>query len=106
MQPNAQDLTYSIYRPDLAALGAIDGFMLSGLPISNNDPLSRRDAGLEFLNVTNRLATTLTGDHDARRREVKVYKITNISKSNVDTHLLVVVHGLSNQARLVNASGM
>lgn len=37
MQPNAQDLTYSIYRPDLAALGAIDGFMLSGLPISNND---------------------------------------------------------------------
>jgi hypothetical protein len=43
MQPNARDLTYSVYRPDLAALGAKDGFMPSGLPISNNDPLSRRE---------------------------------------------------------------
>jgi len=46
---NVRDLTYSVNRPDLAALGARDGFMPSGLPISNNDPLSRRDAGLEFL---------------------------------------------------------
>jgi len=106
MQPNARDLTYSIYRPDLAALGAVDGLMPSGLNISNNDPLSRRDAGLEFLNVTNRLTATLTSDRDARRREVKVYTITNTSKSTVDTHLLVIVHGISNQARLVNASGI
>ena len=60
MQPNARDLTYSVYRPDLAALGAKDGFMPSGLPISNNDPLSRRDAGLEFLDVTSQLNTQLT----------------------------------------------
>jgi hypothetical protein len=43
MQPNMRDLTYSVYRPDLAALGAKDGFMPSGLPISNHDPLSRRE---------------------------------------------------------------
>jgi hypothetical protein len=30
MQPNERDLTYSKYRPDLAALGAQDGFMLGG----------------------------------------------------------------------------
>jgi mono/diheme cytochrome c family protein len=51
-QPHERDLTYSKYRPDLAALGAKDGFMLSGLAVNNNDPLSRRDLGLEFLDVT------------------------------------------------------
>lgn len=66
MQPNARDLTYSKYRPDLAALGAKDGFMPSGLPISVNDPLSRRDAGLEFLNVTSQLTTTQSIDRDAQ----------------------------------------
>ncbi|MGI8960919.1 MAG: cytochrome-c peroxidase [Bryobacteraceae bacterium] len=105
MQPNARDLTYSVYRPDLAALGAKDGFMPSGLPISNNDPLSRRDAGLEFLDVTNRLNAQLTDPGDGRQG-VKVYKITNSSSSIVDTNLLVIVHGLSNKARLVNASGI
>jgi hypothetical protein len=106
MQPNVQDLIYSVYRPDLAALGARDGFMPSGLPISNNDPLSRRDAGLEFLNVTKQLTTALTNYRDGRRREVNVYKITNNSSSIVDTHLLVIASGLSNQIRMENASGI
>jgi cytochrome c peroxidase len=106
MQPNARDLTYSVYRPDLAALGAKDGFMPSGLPISVNDPLSRRDAGLEFLKVTSQLTTTRTINRDAQGREVDVYKITNNTSSIVDTNLLVIVQGLSNQTRLVNASGI
>jgi cytochrome c peroxidase len=106
MQPNARDLTYSVFRPDLAALGAKDGFMPSGLPVSVNDPLSRRDAGLEFLDVTSQLTTTRTIRRDAQGREVDVYKITNNSSSIVDTNLLVIVQGLSNQARLVNASGI
>jgi hypothetical protein len=106
MQPNARDLTYSVYRPDLAALGAKDGFMPSGLPVSVNDPLSRRDAGLEFLNVTSRLTTTRTVGRDAQGREVDVYKITNNSSSIVDTNLLVIVQGLVNGVRLVNASGI
>ena len=42
-QPNERDLTYSKYRPGLAALGAKDGVLLSGLAMDNNDPLSRRD---------------------------------------------------------------
>jgi cytochrome c peroxidase len=106
MQPNARDLTYSVYRSDLAALGAKDGFMPSGLPISVNDPLSRRDAGLEFLNVSSQLTTTRTINSDPQGREVDVYTITNNSSLIVDTNLLVIVQGLSNQARLVNASGI
>jgi len=106
MQPNARDLTYSVYRPDLAALGAKDGFMPSGRPVSNNDPLSRRDAGLEFLNVTNELTTTVTVDRDAQGREVDVYQITNNSSSVVDTNLQLIVRGLANNARLEDASGI
>src|SRR5260221_6064875 len=106
MQPNARDLTYSVYRPDLAALGAKDGFMPSGRPISNNDPLSRRDAGLEFLNVTSEANTVLTSSTRTGNRQQDVYKITNTNASSViDTHLLIIVKGLSSQFKLENASG-
>jgi cytochrome c peroxidase len=77
MQPNARDLTYSVYRPDLAAVGARDGFMPSGRPTSNNDPLSRRDAGLEFLDVTSQARTELTSSTRTGNRQQDVYKITN-----------------------------
>ncbi len=106
MQPNARDLTYSVYRPDLAALGAVDGLMPSGRPISNNDPLSRRDAGLEFLDVTSQARTELTNSASAGRRQEEVYRITNTNSSTViDTHLLIIVKGLSSQFKLENASG-
>ena len=49
---NPPDFLYSIYRPDLAALGAVDGRPASGRPQDNDDALSRRDMGLEFLDVT------------------------------------------------------
>ncbi len=105
MQPNARDLTYSVDRPDLAALGAKDGLMPSGLPISNNDALSRRDQGLEFLNVANALNTQLISS-SAGPQQTNVYNITNISTSIVDTHLLIIVRGLPSQVSLVNASGV
>jgi cytochrome c peroxidase len=109
LQPNERDLTYSKYRPDLAALGAKDSFMPSGLPVANNDPLSRRDMGLEFLDVT---AQAQIGIRDADRhggpgrgRDIDVVRITNNSTSVIDTHLLIVVEGLPRGARLANASG-
>jgi cytochrome c peroxidase len=112
LQPNERDLTYSKYRPDLAALGARDGFVISGLATDNNDPLSRRDQGLEFLDVSSQLAIDRIGS-DRRRehqrdedgRQTDEYRITNNSRSVVDTHLLIVVRGLSHQIRLKNASG-
>jgi len=108
LQPNERDLTYSKNRPDLAALGAKDGFMLSGLAIDNNDPLSRRDMGLEFLDVTARVSIAPTNsrrkDDDERQRDT--LQFTNISSSVVDTHLIVIVQGLARQVRLANASGI
>lgn len=106
-QPNERDLTYSVHRPDLAALGAVDGLMPSGLPPDNNDPLSRRDMGLEFLDVTARVNARLT-DSDSQngdRRQEDEYRFTNESSSIVDTHLLIVVQGLPDEVRLRNASG-
>ncbi|HET9931000.1 MAG TPA: cytochrome c peroxidase, partial [Polyangiaceae bacterium] len=51
-QPNEADLNYSKNHPELAALGAKDGQLLSGLAMDNDDALSRRDQGLEFLDVS------------------------------------------------------
>ena len=100
------DFTYSVYRPDLAALGAVDGRPASGMPQDNDDPLSRRDAGIEFLDVTAQAQVTLVGSNGGGAgRQREVYRISNSSTSIIDTHLLVVVKGLSDRARLVNASG-
>jgi cytochrome c peroxidase len=107
LEPNPQDLTYSIFRRDLAALGAVDGRMPSGFPRSNNDALSRRDMGLEFLDVTRSLDTVLIESNSVGGgRQEDIYRITNKSSSPVDTHLLMVVSRLSGQARLENASGI
>ena len=97
-QPNERDLTYSKYRPDLADLGAQDGFMLSGLAIDDNDPLARRDQGLEFLDVTEQCAISQFGDQGA-------YRIKNVGSAVIDTHLLVVASGLPKNIQLLNASG-
>jgi cytochrome c peroxidase len=105
LQPNERDLTYSKYRPDLAALGAKDGLMPSGLAIGSNDPLSRRDQGLEFLDVTSQAAIERIASNSQGGRQTDQYRITNNSQSVVDTHLLIIVRGLSHEFELENASG-
>lgn len=99
-QPTADDLAFSKRRPDLAALGAKDGLMISGLAIDDNDPLARRDQGLEFLDVTAQASVELgssAGDTD-------VWVITNTSKAVIDTHLLVIATGLPGGVSISNAS--
>ena len=105
LQANERDLTYSKYRPDLAALGAKDGFMLSGLAIDDDDPLARRDQGLDFLDVTSQAFIERIGSNSQGGRQTDQYRITNKSQSVVDTHLLIIVRGLSNGIQLENASG-
>ena len=105
LQPNERDLTYSKYRPDLTALGARDGFMLSGLAIDDNDPLARRDQGLEFLDVTSQLRVKTTRSLLPDGAQIDLIRIANAGPSPVDTHLLIVVRGLSGQVSLENASG-
>jgi cytochrome c peroxidase len=104
-QLSPPDFLYSIYRPDLQALGAIDGRPASGLPQDNNDALSRRDAGIEFLDVTARVGISLIESERHGNRQEDVYKITNNSTSVVDTHLLLIARGLSGRIEMVNASG-
>jgi cytochrome c peroxidase len=106
LQPNERDLTYSKYRPDLAALGAKDGFVISGLATDNNDPLSRRDEGLEFLDVTSQVHGERIGTRGQDGRQMDTYRFTNTGSSVVDTHLLIVVRGLADRIRLENASGI
>jgi hypothetical protein len=105
LQPNSHDLTYSKFHPELTALGAKDGFMLSGLAVDDNDPLARRDEGLEFLDVTSQL-TTHSRVESLGNEQVNVLKITNSSASLVDTHLIVIVEGLPAVAHLQNANGI
>jgi hypothetical protein len=105
LQLNERDLTYSKYRPDLAALGAVDGFVISGLAADNNDALSRRDQGLEFLDVTSKTVVDRLGSRRQGGRQTDEYRITNTSASVVDTHLLIIVRGLPSGAQLENASG-
>lgn len=123
-----RDVTYSVHRPDLAALGAVDGRPPSGRPQDNDDALSRRDMGLEFLDVTDQVhvaliaASSRNDDDDGDRRgadsgsggerqegrrgeERRVYRISNVGTAPVDTHLLVVASGLSDQVEMTNASG-
>jgi hypothetical protein len=96
-QPHERDLTYSKYRPDLVALSPKlkDGLMLSGLAIDNNDPLSRRDEGVDApIDVTSQAAISLLDRDTDGNRQTDVYRITNSSRSIIDTNLLIVVRGL------------
>jgi cytochrome c peroxidase len=99
-QPTTDDLAFSKNRPDLAALGAQDGMMLSGLAIDDNDPLARRDQGLEFLDVTARAQVTLSSSSGPQ----DTWLITNQSSSVIDTHLLVIVTGLPAGATINNTT--
>ena len=105
LQLNERDITYSKYRPDLALLGARDGFAPSGLAPDDDDPLSRRDQGIEFLDVTPQMNTDLITSNRQGRRQSDHYQITNKSLAVVDTHLLIVVRGLADGIQLENASG-
>ena len=104
-QPNERDLTYSKYRLDLAALGAKDGLMPSGLAIDDNDPLSRRDQGLEFLDVTSHIDVKKGQPVQAGGSRIDSLRLINTGPGPVDTHLLVVVRGLPANVSLQNASG-
>lgn len=100
------DFTYSVYRPDLAALGVVDGFPISGLAANNNDPLSRRDRGLEFLDVTSQASIRLIDRDREGRRQRDTYRITNNSTAIIDTHLLMITKGLPRAIELTNGSGI
>jgi hypothetical protein len=86
---SAADLNYTANHPTLKAKGAIDGVLLSGLAMDDNDPLARRDQGLAFLDVTSQVSMAVSTSGN-----VDTWVITNNSAAVIDTHLLAVVKGL------------
>lgn len=104
---NARDLTYSLNRSDLASLGAVDGLMASGLCSSSNDALTRRDRGLEFLDVTSRIVVGLRGvDKDASKQiQTHHLALTNISSEPVDTHLIICFMTMTAGVTVMDAEG-
>jgi hypothetical protein len=77
--------------------------MISGLAIDNNDALSRRDAGVEFLDVSSQLHAERISSNSNEERQTDTYRITNTTTSVVDTHLLMIVKELPDRVRLTNA---
>jgi cytochrome c peroxidase len=95
-QPDpANDLAYSkagaIANQYLAGVpGLIDGLMPSTLAIDDNDDLTRRDEGLQFVDVTPNLKAT-----SSTISSVDTWILTNTTTTSIDTHLLVLIEGLA-----------
>ncbi len=73
--------------------------LLSGSAVDDNDHLSRRDQGLEFLNVDSQVTTSVS-----TAGNVDTWVITNSSASVIDTHLLVVLTNLTSGVTVDAAS--
>lgn len=86
-------------------MGVIDGRPISGLAQDNNDPLSRRDQGFEFVDVTPQTSVKLLERNRDADRERDVYQIFNKSSSVIDTHLLVIAKGLPRDVLLIKSNG-
>lgn len=103
-EPNARDLTYPA---DLIALGAVNGELPSHKNISSNDALSRRDRGLDFLEVTSSIVTSMGGatSDPSTGQTVQRVMLTNHSFAAIDGDLLVILTQMPAGAVLMNAEG-
>ena len=106
LQPNARDFAYLKARTGLGSPGVGEGPMPSRLAIDDNDKLSRRDQGIEFLDVTSQLHFRLVDSDRDDGRQTDRYRITNNSTLVVDTHLLLIAKGLPTGVQMANASGV
>jgi cytochrome c peroxidase len=102
-EPNARDMTYD---GELHALGAVDGELISHMNIGSNDPLSRRDRGLEFLEVTPQLLIEAAAPQVDSSSQTVVQKLTLTNRADaIDGDLLLVVTGLPSGMTMMNAEG-
>jgi len=107
-EPLLPNLNYSTYDPELSKThGVVDGLLPSGRPVGSNDALTRRDYGLEFLNVTQKITagTPAVTSANGGAEQQDVIALVNKSTDIVDTHLIVVVKDLPTGVSLLNAEG-
>ncbi len=107
--PNERDMNYSKYHRSLAAKGAVDGRVISGLGFINNDPLSRRDLGIDPpVDVSAQLSfppPTITSTDDSSG-VVHRYVVTNTGSKVIDTNLLVAASRIDPQGvRMLDSLG-
>ncbi len=75
--------------------------MPSGGAIDNNDPLTRQDEGLAFLDVTHWASINTVSSDTNDGLQSDVYRIENSSNSIIDTNLLVIAKGLPSGVQLI-----
>jgi cytochrome c peroxidase len=108
-EPLLPNMKYSTYDPELSKTpGVVDGMLPSGRPVGSNDALTRRDYGLEFLNVTQKITpgAPVVTNANAGAEQQDVVALTNKSTDIVDTHLIVVVRNLPTGVSMLNAEGI
>jgi cytochrome c peroxidase len=103
-EPNARDLTFPA---ELHAMGVADGLMPSGKNIGSNDGLSRRDRGLEFLDVTGSLTTQMgSASMDSTQTMMtQPVMLTNQTAAPLDGDLVVVLTQMPTGEELMNGEG-
>jgi di-heme cytochrome c peroxidase len=109
-EPNVRDLSYS---GELHALGAVDGLLPSHMNLGSNDPLSRRDRGLEFLDAGNMFVATSMGITFPLGRSPglsmlkrQTWRITNRTDQPIDGDILLVLDAMSPNVKILNAEGV
>ena len=102
-QPAAADLTFSsgshndlLVAAKAAGQTLPDGLLISGSAIDDNDHLSRRDQGLEFLDVTSQITATVStsGNTDIWTLANNGTPVAPNGATVIDTNLIVAVKGL------------
>src|SRR5262249_38347508 len=75
---------------------------------SSNDGLTRRDRGLEFLEVTGHLEVSVRSVEKDAANQVQTQHLvlTNISSETVDTHLLLCFTRLTAGVTVLDAEGL
>ena len=91
---------------ELHARGAVDGELLSHKCIGSDDPLSRRDRGLEFMEVTSQLLVETRAPQTDPSTGMMVQPLTLTNRGTpIDGDLLLVVTGLPAGMVMANADG-
>ncbi|RLV59872.1 hypothetical protein D5018_09895 [Parashewanella curva] len=72
---------------------------------NNNDPLTRRDVGMEFLDVTDKAELALDTRSRNNGMQDDTWIVKNTSNYFIDNHLLAIIKGLPADVELANASG-
>jgi len=98
----ADDLRWFIDQQVGGLKNLKDGLMPSGEAIDDNEPLTRRDEGIDPpIDVTSATSYALVNRDLQAGEQSDIYSIKNKSAAIIDTNLLVIAEGLPKGVRLI-----